>query len=303
MDDRYPVILSRIVRVLKADDSRRRPGYAQYVRTSPVAEPALRRSAANLIPASAIALAGFLIFALEYRVAGYLLLAGALAAAALISRPLLRDLGLAVLGIVIISSVPITTEISISHMAVMGTAMAAAVGLPYALSRWVFRDRAIRFPVLTGQKWSRAERWYLAAVVVIGYLVLPVYMIPTGVYLNWPAASDGDDVLRLFLGTNVLGIWDELFFICTIFTLLRRHLPEWQANLLQAVVFTSFLWDLGFHAWGPVLIYPFAVIQGWIFARTKSLSYIVSVHLLFDFVLFLVLLHAHNRWLFPIFLY
>ena len=44
-------------------------------------------------------------------------------------------------------------------------------------------------------------------------------------------------------------------------------------------------WELGFHAWGPVLIYPFALIQAWIFSKTKSLSYIVSVHLLFDFVL------------------
>jgi membrane protease YdiL (CAAX protease family) len=273
------------------------------VGTFPATEPLVRHSALNLIPASAAALAGFTLFALENRVGGYLLLAAALGAAAFISRPLLRDLGLAALGVVIISAVPITTEISLSHMAVMGTAMAAAVGLPYSISRWVLKDRAIRFPVLTGSKWSRPERWYLAAVVVIGYSVLPVYMIPTGVYRNWPAATEGGDVLKLFLGTNVLGIWDELFFICTLFTLLRRHLPEWQANLLQAVVFTSFLWDLGFHAWGPFLIYPFAVIQGWIFARTKSLSYIVSVHLLFDFVLFLVLLHAHNRELFPIFIY
>ncbi len=36
---------------------------------------------------------------------------------------------------------------------------------------------------------------------------------------------------------------------------------------------------------------------------TKSLSYIVAVHLLFDFVLFLVLLHAHNREWFDIFVY
>ncbi|WP_323959453.1 type II CAAX prenyl endopeptidase Rce1 family protein [Arthrobacter sp. JZ12] len=188
-------------------------------------------------------------------------------------------------------------------MAIMGTAMVLAVGVPYTLSRFVFRDHAIRFPVLTGQKWNRTERWYLLAVVVIGYLVLPVYMVPTGVYENWPAASSPSTISRLFLGTNVLGIWDELFFICTAFTLLRRHLPEWQANVLQAVLFTSFLWELGFHAWGPLLIYPFALVQAWIFSRTKSLSYIVSVHLLFDFVLFLVLLHAHNREWFAFFLY
>ena len=261
-----------------------------------------------VVAAALVSASGFLIFALEQRIPGYLMLAAALATAyfsgkAQHGKSLFRDLLLLAIGLVIISAVPITTDISFSHMAVMGTAMILAVAVPYLLSRFVFRDHAIRFPVLTGQKWNRTERWYLLAVVVIGYVLLPVYMIPTGVYENWPAASDPGTIARLFLGTNVLGIWDELFFICTAFTLLRRHLPDWQANLLQAVLFTSFLWELGFHSWGPFLIYPFALIQAWIFSKTKSLSYIVSVHLLFDFVLFLVLLHAHNREWFAIFLY
>jgi len=188
-------------------------------------------------------------------------------------------------------------------MLLMGTALAVAVAVPYLVSRYVYRDDAGRFPIATGHRWTRLERWYLVAVVVLGWLILPVYMIPTGVYLNWPAASDLSTISRLFVGTNALGIWDELFFICTCFALLRRHLVDWQANLVQAVLFTSFLWELGFHAWGPLLIYPFALVQGWIFRLTKSLTYIVCVHLLFDFVLFLVLVHAHNpEWL-AIFLY
>ncbi|MFP5367886.1 MAG: type II CAAX prenyl endopeptidase Rce1 family protein, partial [Actinomycetes bacterium] len=164
-------------------------------------------------------------------------------------------------------------------------------------------DHAIRFPIRTAEPWTRAEKWYLPAVLVIGYALMPVYMIRTGVYNNWPAVSDPDGIARLFLGTNVLGIWDELFFICTAFTLLRRHLPDWQANLLQAVLFTSFLWELGFHSWAPFFIFPFALLQARLFTVTKSLSYIVSVHLLFDFVLFLVLIHAHNREWIDIFLY
>ena len=35
----------------------------------------------------------------------------------------------------------------------------------------------------------------------------------------------------------------------------------------------------------------------------KSLSYVVSVHLIFDLVLFLALVHAHNRDWLPVFLY
>ncbi|MEK0156985.1 CPBP family intramembrane glutamic endopeptidase [Arthrobacter oryzae] len=257
----------------------------------------------KLLPAALVSLSGFVLFVPEERIPGYGLLAVALTLAGFIDRALLRDLALIAAGLVAISLVPITTDISTGHMLVMGTAMIFAVGVPYAVSRFAFKDHAVRFPVLTGHPWTRAEKWYLAAVVVMGYAVLPAYMVNTGVYNNWPAVSDPEGIFRLFLGTNALGIWDELFFICTVFALLRRHLPLAQANVLQAVLFTSFLWELGFHAWAPVFIFPFALLQAFIFTRTKSLSYIVAVHLLFDFVLFLVLLHAHNRAWIDIFVY
>jgi hypothetical protein len=257
----------------------------------------------SLLPSALVSASGFILFVLEQRIAGYGLLALALVLAGFIDRALLRDLALITAGLVAISLVPITTDISTEHMAVMGTAMILAVGIPYFVSRFVFKDHAVRFPVMTGHPWTRTEKWYLAAVVVMGYALLPAYMVNTGVYGNWPAVSDPEGIFRLFLGTNVLGIWDELFFICTVFVLLRRHLPLAQANVLQAVLFTSFLWELGFHAWAPVFIFPFALLQAFIFTRTKSLSYIVAVHLLFDFVLFLVLLHAHNRDWIDIFIY
>ncbi|WP_246084758.1 CPBP family intramembrane metalloprotease [Pseudarthrobacter phenanthrenivorans] len=256
-----------------------------------------------VVPAALVSASGFLLFARQDRLSGFLLLAAALALAGFISRRLLIDLALIGVGLTAMSLVPITTDISTEHMLVMGTAMILAVGIPYSVSRFVTKDHAIRFPIRTAEPWTRAEKWYLPAVLVIGYALMPVYMIRTGVYNNWPAVSDPDGIARLFLGTNVLGIWDELFFICTAFTLLRRHLPDWQANLLQAVLFTSFLWELGFHSWAPFFIFPFALLQARLFTVTKSLSYIVSVHLLFDFVLFLVLIHAHNREWIDIFLY
>ena len=263
----------------------------------------LHGTSLNVIPAALVSASGFLLFVREDRLFGFLLLAAALVLAGIINRRLLMDLALIAVGLTAMSLVPITTDISTEHMTVMGTAMILAVGIPYAVSRFIIKDHAIRFPVRTGQPWTRAEKWYLPAVLVIGYALMPVYMIRTGVYNNWPAVSDPEGIARLFLGTNVLGIWDELFFICTAFTLLRRHLPDWQANLLQAVLFTSFLWELGFHAWAPFFIFPFALLQARLFTITRSLSYIVSVHLLFDFVLFLVLIHAHNREWINIFLY
>ncbi len=257
----------------------------------------------RLVPATLLSASGFTLFALENRPIGFILLAAALVLAGFINRRLLIDLALIAVGLTAMSAVPITTDISTGHMLVMGTAMIVAVGVPYAVTRFLTTDHAISFPLRTGERWTRAEKWYLLAVPLLGYLVLPVYMVSTGVYRNWPAVSDPEGIGRLFLGTNALGIWDELFFICTAFTLLRRHLPDWQANLLQAVLFTSFLWELGFHAWAPFFIFPFALLQAKLFTMTRSLTYIVAIHLLFDFVLFLVLVHAHNRAWIDIFLY
>ncbi|MCU1434731.1 MAG: amino terminal protease family [Pseudarthrobacter sp.] len=271
------------------------------VRPGPATRPA--GTSLRLIPATLVSASGFTLFALENRLVGFILLGAALLLAGFISRRLLLDLALIGVGLTAMSAVPITTDISTGHMLVMGTAMIVAVGIPYLVSRFATKDHAIGFPLRTGEPWTRAEKWYLLAVPALGYAVLPVYMISTGVYQNWPAVSDPEGIGRLFLGTNALGIWDELFFICTAFTLLRRHLPDWQANLLQAVLFTSFLWELGFHAWAPFFIFPFALLQAKLFTLTRSLTYIVAIHLLFDFVLFLVLLHAHNRAWIDIFVY
>jgi len=270
-------------------------------------DPVRPGGALRLLPSVLLVAAGVLVFALEQRPAGWALLVAALVAAFAVGRregsSLGRDHALAVLGTAVMSLVPVTTDISWSHMTAMGAAMVVAVGAPYALSRWAFRDHAIRFPVATGRRWSRFEWWWLAAVVVLGWTALPFYLITSGVYENWPAARTGDELFRLFLGTNALGIWDELFFICTVFALLRRHHPVWLANLLQAVLFTAFLYELGFREWGPLLVFPFALIQGFTFATTRSLSYVVAVHLTFDAILFMVLVHAHTREWFPLFLY
>jgi membrane protease YdiL (CAAX protease family) len=260
---------------------------------------ALRKfPAAALLSAS-----GFLLFGLDAPVAGYTTVAVALVVAAITDRTLLRDLTAIALGMVVISIVPLNADLSLGHMALMGLVLALAVALPYVLSRFVWRERVIRFPINTGKRWGRREAAYLVFIVVLGYFILPVYLIGTGVYQNWPDASEPSVFVRLFIGVNTVGIWDELFFVCTVFALLRRHFPLWVANLLQAVVFSSFLWEIGYRSWGPLLTFPFALLQGYTFTITKSLSFVVSVHLLFDLVLFLALVHAHNRDVLAIFVY
>jgi hypothetical protein len=264
----------------------------------------------GVVPALLVCLAAPAFFVLQIAWLGWLLLAVGLGIALVIERrdvtasgpSLTRDLSLIALGLLIVSVIPLKAELDNLAMLRFTLALGGAVVVPYVISRWVYRDRAIRFPWRGGTRWKRWQWLWLAAVLVLGWLILPYYFITSGVYQNWPVVDSPDLIARLFVGVGAVGIWDELFFICTCFALLRRHFADLSANVLQAVVFVSFLWELGYQAWGPVLTIPFALLQAIIFLRTRSLGYVVTVHLLFDAVVFAVLVHAHNPgmlgWLF-----
>ncbi len=281
------------------------PGTASDVvdvaRTQP-----LRRA---IWPAAGVSLSAFLLFAVHARPLGWFVLAGSLAVAWALDRTsgdtdhgLTKDLTLIGAGIAIVSATSVEADVSWPRFIAIGTALTLAVAVPFLLDRFVLHRRAIRFPWRGGREWPRAERAYLVAVPLLGWLILPWYFISSGAYENWPHITDRGELTRFFVGVNAVGTWDELFFICTCFALLRRHFPVWLANVLQAVIFVSFLWELGYREWGPLLTAPFALLQGAIFARTGSLTYVLIVHLLFDAVVFLAIVHAHNPEMFAIFL-
>ena len=275
---------------------------------APVAAPTeVRTHPIGLVPAVLVCGAAVLLFGFLLPLAGYAMLLAGLVAAWLTDRSgrtsrLLPDLFLIALGQAIISTISLEADISYPAMLRFAVVLGAAVAVPYVISRFWYGDRVIRFPWRTGRRWTRTQWIYLVAVTVTGWLVLPFYFITSGVYQNWPTVTEPDEIARLFVGVNAVGTWDELFFICTVFALLRRHFPTWQANLLQTVVFVSFLWELGYQSWGPLLTIPFALIQGYTFKLTKSLTYVLVVHLIFDAVVFCVIVYAHNGWpaIFPL---
>jgi len=274
---------------------------------SAVSSPPLSSRSWGLIPAALLSGSAVLLFSLRMPLIGYLVVAVALAAAWFTdsrkrTEGLAKDLLLIATGMVIVSTISVAADISWGNFFLLGFVLAAAVAVPYALSRFVFKDRLIRFRWRGGWPWNRVQWGYLFLVLFLGWLILPFYFITSGVYLNWPAVTAPDEIGRLFVGVNAVGTWDELFFILTVFVLFRRHFPVWQANLLQMVIFVSFLWELGYQSWGPLLTIPFALLQGWIYSTTKSLVYVLSVHLLFDAVVFLVIVHARNPGVIPFFL-
>ena len=264
-----------------------------------------------LIPAVILSTSGLFLFTFRITWIGYLMVAVALLLAFLFDRrgmthDLLRDLALIAIGMVIVSTTSVKADISWLNFLVVGLVLGLAVLVPYLIVRFVYRDpagqRRIRFPWRIEKRWGFAQWAYLVGIVAAGYFILPFYFIQSGTYLNWPEVTTWDEIARLFVGVNAVGTWDELFFICTVFALYRRQFPTWQANILQAIVFVSFLWELGYQSWGPLLTIPFALIQGYTFNLTKSLTYVLTVHLLFDLFVFLAIVAARNPEALPIFL-
>ena len=279
----------------------RQPCEAEGVSATLAAPTEVRTHPIGLVPAVLVCGAAVLLFGFMLLIPGYLMLAAGLVAAWLTDRSgrtsrLLADLALIALGQVIISTISLKADISYPSIVRFALVLGGAVLVPYVISRYVYGDRVIRFPWRTGRRWTRTQWLYLIGVITAGWLILPFYFIISGVYQNWPTVTEPNEIARLFVGVNAVGTWDELFFICTVFTLLRRHFPMWQANLLQAIVFVSFLWELGYQSWGPLLTIPFALLQGYTFKLTKSLTYVLVVHLLFDAIVFAVIVYAHNGW-------
>jgi membrane protease YdiL (CAAX protease family) len=256
----------------------------------------------GLLPAAGVSASAFLLFGLQLAGWGHGLLVLSLLGAFLVSRELGKDLSLIGLGVAIVSTTSVKADVDWDRFFTIGTVLILAVTVPLLVDRLVLRRRAIGFPWLTGEPWNRWQKGYIVAVPVLGWLILPYYFISSGAYQNWPHITDAGELGRFFVGVNFVGTWDELFFICTCFALLRRHVGLWTANVLQAIIFVSFLWELGYQAWGPLLTAPFALLQGWLFSRTGSLLYVLVVHLLFDVVVFLAIVHAHNPGVIPIFL-
>lgn len=238
---------------------------------------------------------------LEQKLVGFSLLGLGLISLTFTTRAFARHVALIYISLFILGITPINTDISPGHMLLMGTTLLLAVAVPYVVTRYVYKENLITYP-LGKHTWTRGHIGYLLLAALLGYLILPFWMQSTGGHLNWTVPLDPLGITMLFLGTNGLGIWDELFFIVTVLALLRHHLPFWQANLVQAALFTAFLYELGFRGWAPLLIYPFALLQGMVFKKTHNLTYVIAIHLTLDLVLFLALINAHHPDMLNIFI-
>lgn len=247
-------------------------------------------------------LTGLVLIALQFKVAGWLLFIAGLLSLNLCNKQFRRYMFLLYICLGILGITEINTDISVRHMLQMGTFLILAIAIPYYISKNVYKDHLVRFQFHHGRNWYTSEILYVFASGIVAFLVLPFYLRDTGSYHYWTVEPGTWSLTRLFIGTNALGIWDELFFVSTVLGILRRFFSFPVANTAQAVLFTSFLYELGFRGWAPFMIFGFALLQGYIFKKTESLFYIITIHLTIDFFLYLALINAYYPTWIPIFI-
>lgn len=179
---------------------------------------------------------------------------------------------------------PIDTDRNNRHFFILGTCFTLAVFGPYLAFRF------LGIPCVDWRFWPRRFAWrdiaYTLLSIPLAWGVIEWYFFHANPYMptQWPMPAEPthDASLRLFIGINAVGIWDELFFINIVFATLRSMLPLGAANLGQAVVYTSVLHNMAFTGVGPGIIFLFALTQGLMYEASRCLLYVILVHIIVD---------------------
>lgn len=265
------------------------------------AAPALESDAARTV-AARVALASFavsaaLLIPLAWWIPG---LAAWTLSAALVwrsgSRVLRHRMGVLLAAVLVLAAVPIGTDLGNANFLRVSAGFLAAVVGPWAWLRR--RDPGVIEYIIFPKRWSALEIFYVVLSVPLAWAIVHWYffVLTPEMPLQWPvsAASSREQIWRLFFGINGVGIWDELFFLNTVYAVLRSLFPARWANLAQAVVYASVLNDMAFIGAGPVIVYCFALTQGIMYERSRALIYVLAVHLIVDAFLVKAILHYHQ---------
>ena len=190
-------------------------------------------------------------------------------------------------AVAILAAAPIHTDTSTGHFIALGIPFLLVVVGPALLLgrtdpgviRYRFRPRRFRW----------VDVGYVAISIPLAWLAFELYFKVLNPWVpgNWylPPQPDAEASWRLFIGINCVGIWDELFFVNTVFSVLRSVFPFRAANAAQAVIYASVLTDMAFTGIGPVLVYLFALTQGTMFEESDNLIYVLLVHVIVDIFL------------------
>ena len=206
-----------------------------------------------------------------------------------------RRLGVLLACVLTLAFAPISTSTSNLNFLALGVPFVAVLLIPW----WVLRryDPGVLDYTFWPRKFSPLETAYTLLSIPVAWLAFRLYfgVLSPEVPFNWtlPTVPTFEALARLFAGINLVGIWDELFFINTAFAILRSLYPLGAANLVQAILYTAVLFDMAFTGWGPLFVFALALTQGVMFERSKVLLYVIVVHLIVDYFLFQEIVEAY----------
>ncbi len=206
-----------------------------------------------------------------------------------------RRFAVLILCTALLTLAPIATSTDTIPALILGAFFIAVLALPHWALSPPRDSRVIEYQWLP-KHFSKLEVAYVLLSIPLAWAGLRLYFtLSPEVPFNWtlPALPNDDSLLRLFFGINAVGIWDELFFINTVYAVLRSLFPFWTASLAASVFYVAVLNDMAFTGWGPVFVGMLAITQGVMFERSKTLIYVLVVHLIVDYFLFQEIITAH----------
>lgn len=203
-----------------------------------------------------------------------------------------RRLGTLLGCVVFLSLLDINPSLSNANFLTLSTAFTLLIIIPAIVLHFGGDKGLIRFrfwPV----HWRKQDLIYTILSVPLAWVVLKSYewgnqeFFDNELFRQWslPPEADDSEIKRLFIGINLVGIWDELFFVNTCFAILRSLFRFPVANALQAVIYTAVLFDMAFIGCGFFIVFLFAWTQGAMFEKSESLLWVLIVHLIVDYFL------------------
>jgi hypothetical protein len=270
--------------------------------TNPVTIP----SRLHLAALAAFAVATVLLIPLEWFIPGLVVWVIALVLAWRTGDPIARRNFSLLLGcVLLLGFAPIHTNLDPKHFLTLGIPFLLVSVGPYLYLRVTSPGEVdLGF-------WPRKFSWRDTIYVIIsiplawGIIELYFFYLTPDMPTHWPMPIEYEEsaIRRLAIGINMVGIWDELFFINTCYVLLRPIFPHRIANAGQAVVYTSVLYHMAFTGWGLLIVPIFAWTQGAMYERSRVLLWVLIVHLIIDLILvFAILQYYYPERAFHLFL-
>jgi len=254
-------------------------------------------TATRLAALVAFCASGALLIPLESYVGGGILwLAGAVLTFREPDLAFRRRMGVLLATVAVLAAAPIHTDTSPRHFIALGIPFLLVIlGPALILSR---TDPGVIRYRFCPKRFRWLDIFYLVISIPLAWMAFELYfkVINPDVPTHWalPLVPESGANWRLFAGINGIGIWDEFFFVNTVFVILRSLFPLRLANAAQAVIYTAVLYDMAFTGIGPVLVYLFALTQGFMFEDSENLLYVLVVHVIVDvFLLSAIFNHAY----------